>query len=75
MMMMSCLNNLGTGQACPGEHGDHDVHHHEMDSHSSVFLGDDELQQRPQPVFGVLSEDLLRRCKDFNAGPGTLLSI
>ena len=55
---MFVFSNLGAGQACPGEHCDDDIHHHEMDPLSSVVPGDNDLQQRPQPVLGVRSEDL-----------------
>ena len=53
--------NLGTGQTCPREHCDHDIHHHEMDPLSSIVSRDNELQERPQPVLGIWSKHLRRR--------------
>ena len=50
--------HLGAGQACPREHRDNNIHHHEMDPPSSVVSRNHDLQERPQPVFGVWSEHL-----------------
>lgn len=50
--------HLGAGQACPREHRDNNIHHHEMDPPSSVVSRNHDLQERPQPVFGVWSKNL-----------------
>lgn len=52
------FSNLGAGQVCPGEHCDHNIHHHKMNSLSSIVSRHNKLQEWPQQVFSIWSENL-----------------